>query len=699
MPTWTASSGSWIDPANWSGGVPNGSGAIASFSFGLRAGGSVGISIPELTAISVGILNVNMTGSTGITFQGSLSDSGTGIGELIFDNGAADAQLNVTTLATTNPTTFSSLGGLQMQLLSNLNVNVANAGSTADFSLPVIGTGKLIKSGAGILNLNGVNTFSGGIDLTAGVLTANSDAALGSGAVTISNNALFRSFGTIDNVIGTATGATGAAFVVAAAASTLTLTGTLSHLSNGIFTFGSAADTGTIVAQFATIVDGPTLTNLPATFEIAGGTLIMGNAFSAQNLFNYLGSLSTRIATGATLDTNGLATTIANLDMNGGTIRSSSGVLDLSLIIRNSVSQTGTIEGTAGADRLFINVDFSHSYSQLVFSNWTAGLDLIQIEGSGAGNTINGSLQNEVINGNGGNDEITSRGGIDTINGGDGDDRVVLNFRSNGSFVEGGAGLDFLDVGSFQAADSGTVTLGSISGFELIRFISAFNLPAFLEMSDTQFAALQAAGTMYNGQGTIIVNMSAPGLLLTTPVLVLQDESFGSFVQVRINGTSGTDVVKTALEGNYTINGNDGTDQLRGGNGRDTINGGDGNDKIMGLGAADTLVGGAGADQFRFLFKGDSQLGGEDQILDFLSGTDKLDFRGLDANPNLAGRQTLTFIDTAAFVSNGTAQIRWVDLGADLGVFVDLDGNGTADMAMLLVGAGAQVLSATDFLL
>ena len=47
---------------------------------------------------------------------------------------------------------------------------------------------------------------------------------------------------------------------------------------------------------------------------------------------------------------------------------------------------------------------------------------------------------------------------------------------------------------------------------------------------------------------------------------------------------------------------------------------------------------------------------GADQILDFLSGTDKLDFRVLDANPNIAGRQALTYVGTGAFSATGVAR-------------------------------------------
>ncbi|MBN8499850.1 MAG: type I secretion C-terminal target domain-containing protein, partial [Sphingomonadales bacterium] len=90
--------------------------------------------------------------------------------------------------------------------------------------------------------------------------------------------------------------------------------------------------------------------------------------------------------------------------------------------------------------------------------------------------------------------------------------------------------------------------------------------------------------------------------------------------------------------------------------------------------------------------------GNRDVILDFTAGEDRLDFRALDADPVVAGRQMLSFMGNSAFSATGTAEVRYEVAGADLLVQVDLDGNGTTDMEMLLQGAGTQTLAGTDFL-
>ena len=685
MPTWIASgNGTWTDPANWSGGVPAAAGSTATFSFPTNVGGTIIIGIPEFADISVGIMNITMTGTTGITIRGSLTDSGVDIGDLIFDNGASNAQLNINTLATTSPTTFSSAAGLRMTLASDLLVNVVTAGSIARFDLPVSGAGTLIMSGAGTLELNSTNTFTGGIEIIGGILEAFGDAALSSGAVTISNAATFRSSGTINNTIGTLsniTGTAGTAQIVAAAATTMTLTGTLSHISQGAVNFGSITDTGTIVASFGSILENAT----NSVFRIAGGTLQMGNAFNATNLLSHPGQGLTEIQNGGILDTRGLATTISNLDFDDGTLRSSVGALNVTV---NDVfvainAQNGTVEGTAGVDSLTINADFGFSIGPVVFASWTAGVDTITMNGSANNNTLTGSLQRETINGFDGNDTLTGGGGIDTINGGNGNDTIILT--SGGSFIDGGADTDTLQI------NTASITLGSVTGFEAITLSAAT-----LNLTNAQFTNGFSTSSTLSGSGTITITMSPGDVFFATGMTAAP----GSTINFNITGSTGIDVIKANLNVTNTINSGDDVDQVRGGSQVDTINGGNGNDKIMGLGGADLLTGGAGADQFRYLFTTDAGTGANaDQILDFVSGTDKLDFRTLDADPFTAGRQALTFVGTSAFVNNGIAQVRFADLGADLRVEVDLDGNGVADMQMLLVGAGAQVLLGTDFLL
>jgi Ca2+-binding RTX toxin-like protein len=80
-----------------------------------------------------------------------------------------------------------------------------------------------------------------------------------------------------------------------------------------------------------------------------------------------------------------------------------------------------------------------------------------------------------------------------------------------------------------------------------------------------------------------------------------------------IEGGTGDDVLNGNL-GNDTCNGGAGADWVRGGQGDDVLNGGDGNDWMAGDRGSDTITGGAGADTF-YYFKD----AGPDRITDFSS--------------------------------------------------------------------------------
>ncbi len=305
--------------------------------------------------------------------------------------------------------------------------------------------------------------------------------------------------------------------------------------------------------------------------------------------------------------------------------------------------------------------------------------------------TIIGTIENDRLSGGAGNDIIKGRGGNDLIEGGlgtnllrgeAGNDTLVLSAGSVNDTVDGGDGTDVLRL-------FGSHALGDLVGIEAIELVAG----SALTLTGNQFVqGLSATGSVA-GNGTLVINMTAGTDFAPTQV------TFMAGVALTINGSTGLDVVKGPLTVATTVFGNDGTDQIRTGNLADVVDGGAGNDKIMGLGGADQLTGGQGGDQFRYLFTTDSGLGANaDRILDFTNGEDKLDFRVLDADPVTPGRQTLSFIGTAGFATNGTAQVRYADSGADTLVQIDLNGDGAADMEIVLAGHAGQALVGTDFL-
>ena len=91
-----------------------------------------------------------------------------------------------------------------------------------------------------------------------------------------------------------------------------------------------------------------------------------------------------------------------------------------------------------------------------------------------------------------------------------------------------------------------------------------------------------------------------------------------------LNGTQGDDILVGA-ETSDVLFGGLGNDVLLGGLGDDTLWGGDGNDLLIGGKGNDILYGGSGQD----IFSWDSVTLGNDRIMDFKLGEDKIDVQGL----------------------------------------------------------------------
>ena len=123
-------------------------------------------------------------------------------------------------------------------------------------------------------------------------------------------------------------------------------------------------------------------------------------------------------------------------------------------------------------------------------------------------------------------------------------------------------------------------------------------------------------------------------------------------------------------------------DQLSGDNGVNIITGGGGADTLTGLGGADTFV---------YTSVLDSTLTASDTIMDFQNGIDVIDLSQIDANTQVSGDQSFTFI-TGAF-TNVAGQLHYVN-GVVSG---DVDGDGVADFQITL--ANKPLLNAGDFVL
>ena len=153
--------------------------------------------------------------------------------------------------------------------------------------------------------------------------------------------------------------------------------------------------------------------------------------------------------------------------------------------------------------------------------------------------------------------------------------------------------------------------------------------------------------------------------------------------------SSANGVVRT-LVGVDTLSG---IENVIGTSGGDTLEGNSVGNVLTGGRGQDTLIGGGGADTFAFNSTADSANGTPDLITDFVSGVDKLDLSGIDANTALAGNQGFSFLGAGAF-DNHAAELIYQVIQGSAFVRGDVDGDGVADFTIKL--QNVTQLAATD---
>ena len=267
---------------------------------------------------------------------------------------------------------------------------------------------------------------------------------------------------------------------------------------------------------------------------------------------------------------------------------------------------------------------------------WTAA-----IFGSALNDTISTVGTNDMIVSGEGNDTITDTGGNHRINAGAGDDTVTAN-GGNQTICAG-------DGNNTVTATGGSHHITSGAGNDTIT-------------------ANGGNQTIEAGDGNNTVT-----------------------------ATGGSHHI-TSGAGNDTITATGSDTVVFSGGGNDTITTGAGNDMITGGAGADIMTGGTGADTFIFTALGDLGIGAgyRDIITDFLSGTDRIDFTGIDANTNVAGDQAFTMMGINAF-SGVAGQLRYDVVGANTIFQGDVNGDGVVDFELQLTGA--HTFAPTDLML
>jgi serralysin len=147
--------------------------------------------------------------------------------------------------------------------------------------------------------------------------------------------------------------------------------------------------------------------------------------------------------------------------------------------------------------------------------------------------------------------------------------------------------------------------------------------------------------------------------------------------------------------GNDSLTGNTADNILRGGGGVDTLRGGIGNDRLEGGAGGDVFVFGGGGVSTDFAIRSDGTKLAPDRLMDFESGSDRIDLSAIDAIRATEANDAFTWLGAGAF-TGVAGQLRGEVRGSDVHIFGDMDGDLRADL--YIIASGTQILG-SDFIL
>jgi len=260
---------------------------------------------------------------------------------------------------------------------------------------------------------------------------------------------------------------------------------------------------------------------------------------------------------------------------------------------------------------------------------------------------------------------------------------VHIAVRSPGEDVlSGGMGNDIFDYSRINkklfSETSGLTTIDTITGgggFDTILVLEGRK--STLGRKITGVEELKIVNTSVSGDKTNVVLATAEAITIN-----------GS----RLDANDSLVADGHAARASVQIIGGKGDDVLSGGRANDTLRGGDGDDALTGNKGADRLTGGKGADHFVFADASDSlpTAGARDVITDFKqSEGDKIHLLR-------EGSPAYSFVGASAFTGKVGEVRSFVSAGKTF-VQLDVDGDGVADLGIILVGT--MTLTQSDFIL
>jgi fibronectin-binding autotransporter adhesin len=412
---------------------------------------------------------------------------------------------------------------------------------------PVSGTAALTKTGTGILQLSGTNTFSGGFTLSAGTVVMSGTSALGTGPLTLgggtldiataggdfaygttvtgsstilSNRAttgagITHTFGTLwigSSVLSTGRGAaaTSGTGGIVFGATTLDGNATFNTGANSLLTLGSLADGG--VARSLTkagtggLVLSASATGLMAgtVLNISAGLLTVADASALGSGVTSIGMTGGTLALGAPITLAGLSGTAGTVALGGNTLTvntATTGTFAGTVSGSGSLTKTGTGTLAMRAGTTFGGaVNVNQGTLAYAASNVFSGSASLVVAGGVLDmrtftDTVGGfAITTGTLNGTG-----TLTAPTYALGGGS----VAASLGSGTANVTASTALGGRSAATVVNVTSGTLTLGSAGRFSAAPRVTGSAGAAIVLAGSETFGSLAGSGNVVVGGGTL----------------------------------------------------------------------------------------------------------------------------------------------------------------------------------------------------
>ena len=329
--------------------------------------------VASLTNTNGGVtnLNANLIADIGVGRTGTVLNQVGGVINQSADITAAstltnNGTINVTGARLTNSGGYQGAGVTALSAAANLTLQQTAA---SVYSGQFTGAGALTKTGTGVLNLTGANTFTGGLTVSAGSVDSTGGGTLADTLAVAVNAGASYLIGTTDTIGSlTNSGTTTVAASTLAAMSTMSNSGTVNVNANGNLT----------------VTDGATTNNVGGTINLKAGSSTILASLDNRATFNAGGRTldvsnnSTNTSTGVVNLTAGASNFHSNLN-NAGAVN----LTNNATALVSSLTNSGHIDVVSTASLAVTGALVQNAGTLTTASNLSTG------SLSGTGGTIN----------------------------------------------------------------------------------------------------------------------------------------------------------------------------------------------------------------------------------------------------------------------------------------------------------------------